>query len=235
MPLAPRASVSEPCPTLSNSPTCSWFKLPCPIMSSYKMSDLTVSHCYLSYPNSLFPCSTFLLSSPVPYLPPQKQADKQYPFVQLVECQNAIRQMPEAFQDLISMGCNYDDAVTGLRPGSRAPLALVPALATIAQAQAAEMATHNFVSSSSWNGTNPARRIQAAVPSATRAAELVAAGQSSVLEVIITMIWFAPLSRCLPHARLLTAGTCLTCPYRSLRLLCVKSRRRQGISRQEPV
>eukprot|EP00884_Botryococcus_braunii_P011542 jgi/Botrbrau1/20389/Bobra.0006s0050.1 len=107
---------------------------------------------------------------------------------QLVECQNAIRQMPEAFQDVISRACNFDEAVQGLRPGSRAPLALVPALARTAQGQALEMATHNFISSSSWVGTTPAQRIKAAVPTATRAAEIVAGGQHSVLEVIVTMI-----------------------------------------------
>lgn len=87
------------------------------------------------------------------------------------------------------MGCKYDDAVQGLRPGSRAPLAVLPALADVAQSQAIEMAVHNFVSSSSWNGTSPAKRIHQAVPSASRAAEIVAAGQQSVLEVIINMIW----------------------------------------------
>ncbi len=109
--------------------------------------------------------------------------------MQLAQCQNAMRHMPEAFKGAVSQGCDWNAVAADLSPSGRFSLVESPALVASAQTHVQDQAMHNIVDTTSWNGTTPARRIAQAVPSATRVAEMVAAGQQSVLEVLVDMMW----------------------------------------------
>lgn len=101
-----------------------------------------------------------------------------------------MRHMPEAFKGVISNGCDWSTVAADLNSSGRFSLVDSPALEASAQNHVQDQAIHNIVDTTSWNGTTPARRIAGAVPSATHVAEMVAAGQQSILEVIVNMMWY---------------------------------------------
>ena len=100
-----------------------------------------------------------------------------------------MRQAPSAFRGVLSQTCGSTDSAVGLSPTPRRPLEASPLLAWLGQQHSEDMAVHSFFSTSALNGSSPAQLLQTSQPRLSSVAQIIAAGWTSVRDVVLQFLW----------------------------------------------
>lgn len=100
-----------------------------------------------------------------------------------------MRTAPEAFAAPINAVCSLNDFLTAITVPRRGPLSELPQLAQVAAAHSADESLNGYFDHFSPNGSSPGDRIMAAFRNVSTLAEVLAAGYSTVQEVLVRLMW----------------------------------------------
>lgn len=100
-----------------------------------------------------------------------------------------MRTAPEAFAAPINAVCNLNDFLTAITVPRRGPLSELPQLAQVAAAHSLDESLNGYFDHFSPNGSSPGDRIMATFRNVSTLAEVLAAGYSTVQEVLVRLMW----------------------------------------------
>ncbi|KAK9867570.1 hypothetical protein WJX84_007969 [Apatococcus fuscideae] len=116
-----------------------------------------------------------------------------------------MRTAPEAFASAINAVCSLNDFVSSITVPRRGPLTESPTLVNVAAAHSDDESLEGYFDHYSPAGSSPSDRIMAVLPNITTLAEVLAAGYSTVQEVLVRLMCSAQ------HRAILTS-----CAYDSI-------------------
>ena len=109
--------------------------------------------------------------------------------LQLAQCSNAMRTSPDTFADAINAVCSYSTFSSNITQPQRGALLVSAMLEGAAEEHTNDMASNNYFNHTSLNGTTPYDRIEPDFPGTNDLAEIIAAGYTSVLDVLVGVMW----------------------------------------------
>lgn len=111
---------------------------------------------------------------------------------QLIDCANAFRTSPEVFADAINAVCNFGSFQNSITNPRRRAFAPSSQLSQLAEGHTLDMAANNSFQHQSSTGMSPADRIRTVFPNANAVGEVIAAGYTSVRDVIVNLMCSDP-------------------------------------------